>query len=422
MGLMKKNIKNQNNLTLKISALILIAGFNLFVYSFSCLPLRAQEDGQITELNQKIDTKKQEIDKLQQKIDAYEEKIKIKQKDIKSLKSQIALLDNDIAKINLDIQATQARIEQTNLEIQSLNLQIKEVQKNIDENKNKIAEYIRLINKNDRVSYLEVILTNNSFSDFFNQLQYTEQIHGDLKKTLDKQQVDKTNLELQKSNWQEKSDLENKLKDDLQKQKAGLSEKNTAQQTLLLQSRLTERQYQNSLYQLQAEQQQINNEITSLESSIRKKLEAQQEKEKFNSFGPARLGWPVDPGRGITAYFHDPDYPFRYIYEHPAIDIRTPQSTPIKAPEAGYVGQVKFKGDKSYAYVMIIHNDGLSTVFGHISAVYVKADEYVKKGQVIALSGGSPGTIGAGNLTTGPHLHFEVRFNGIPVNPLEYLP
>ena len=71
---------------------------------------------------------------------------------------------------------------------------------------------------------------------------------------------------------------------------------------------------------------------------------------------------------------------------------------------------------------MIIHGDGLATVYGHVSAVYVTPDQYVTQGQAIGRSGGMPGGIGSGPFTTGPHLHFEVRLNGLPVDPEKYLP
>ena len=61
-------------------------------------------------------------------------------------------------------------------------------------------------------------------------------------------------------------------------------------------------------------------------------------------------------------------------------------------------------------------------VSGTIKNIYVDFNAPVKKGQVIGLSGGTPGTNGAGPFTTGPHLHFEVRVNGIPDDPLKYLP
>ena len=130
--------------------------------------------------------------------------------------------------------------------------------------------------------------------------------------------------------------------------------------------------------------------------------------------------WPV-PRNTITSYFHDPDYPFRNIFEHPAIDIRAGQGTVLKAAASGYVARVKEGVGGSYGYIMLIHGDGLSTVYGHVSKIYVEEDEYIVQGQTIGLTGGLPGTPGSGALTTGPHLHFEVRLNGIPVNPLNYL-
>jgi len=75
----------------------------------------------------------------------------------------------------------------------------------------------------------------------------------------------------------------------------------------------------------------------------------------------------------------------------------------------------------AYAYVMLIHGNGISTVYGHVNKILVKEDDFVMQGQPIALSGGLPGTLGSGPFTTGPHLHFEVRQDGVPVDPMDFL-
>ena len=78
-------------------------------------------------------------------------------------------------------------------------------------------------------------------------------------------------------------------------------------------------------------------------------------------------------------------------------------------------------GAKGLSYIIINHDNGLSTVYLHLSGFAVSTGAYVIEGQTIGYTGGTPGTPGAGWLTTGPHLHLEVWFNGQPTNPLAYL-
>ncbi len=70
---------------------------------------------------------------------------------------------------------------------------------------------------------------------------------------------------------------------------------------------------------------------------------------------------------------------------------------------------------------MIIHSNGLATLYAHMSRLDVEQDQYVSRGEIIGLSGGRPGSPGAG-FSTGPHLHYEVRQDGVPVNPMTFLP
>jgi murein DD-endopeptidase MepM/ murein hydrolase activator NlpD len=122
----------------------------------------------------------------------------------------------------------------------------------------------------------------------------------------------------------------------------------------------------------------------------------------------------------VSAYFHDKTYPFRKLFEHPGVDLPTPVGTPVKAAAGGYVAFNR-TGKQYGNYVMIVHPGGVATLYAHLSRFSVKPDTYIERGEVVGLSGGRPGDQGAG-LSTGPHLHFEMRQDGIPVDPLPYLP
>ncbi len=115
------------------------------------------------------------------------------------------------------------------------------------------------------------------------------------------------------------------------------------------------------------------------------------------------------PARGtITSRFGQ-----RWGRLHTGVDIAAPQGSPIYAADGG---TVIFSGwESGYGYlVKIDHHNGYVTYYGHASKLLVKKGDKVAKGQKIAL-------VGSTGHATGPHVHFEVRKNGVPVNPLPYL-
>jgi murein DD-endopeptidase MepM/ murein hydrolase activator NlpD len=374
------------------------------------------DDSLVTELNNQISQKKKEIDELKKQSDVYEQNIKVKQREAVNLNNQIAILDNRIAKIQIDIKTAETEIEEANLEIKNTELGITGREKQIANQKEILSELVRTIYNKDSKNGMEIIFLNNSFSEFFAELNSLEEMEKDLQTNLNRVKILKLQLETQKSDLEGERQKIETFKSELENKQDALNDEENIKEKLLVDTRNSEYKFTKLLTQLKNEQQQIDAEIVDLESEVRKKLEAS----KIGSISSGLI-WPVSKARGITAYFHDPDYPLRYVFEHPAIDIRAAQGTPIKAVASGYVARAKDAG-MGYSYVMLIHDQGISTVYGHVSKILVKEDTYINQGDTIALSGGTPGTRGAGNLTTGPHLHFEVRLNGIPVNPLEYLP
>ena len=98
---------------------------------------------------------------------------------------------------------------------------------------------------------------------------------------------------------------------------------------------------------------------------------------------------------------------------HTGIDIAVPTGTPVHASPAGTVVYAGWMSGYGYL-VAIDHGGGLATAYAHNSSLLVKVGEHVSQGQVISLSGST-------GHSTGPHVHFEVRINGVPVDALLYL-
>ncbi len=131
--------------------------------------------------------------------------------------------------------------------------------------------------------------------------------------------------------------------------------------------------------------------------------------------------WPVEPKKGISAKYLDPSYETRFGLQHEGVDIPTPQGTPIVAAANGIVVEASDNG-YGFSSVTLRSDDGIAYMYGHVSAILVEEGQRVRMGDVVAKSGGLPGTRGAGMLTTGAHVHMEVVIDGKHQDPLLYLP
>ncbi len=133
-----------------------------------------------------------------------------------------------------------------------------------------------------------------------------------------------------------------------------------------------------------------------------------------------QFNWPVYGRR--TAGFKNAEYVQFFGVPHYGQDIAIDQGSPVYAAAEGVVFLVRDGGKTGYSYILIGHRGGYATLYGHVSEALVTAGQEVALGAPIALSGGKPGTHGAGPMTTGPHLHFEVIHAGVNIDPMTVLP
>lgn len=397
---------------------IFLTIFSLILFETN-LAIASDDIGNLSvlELNKKIKENQTKIDSLKKKINEYQTKIRQIQQQKITLQNQINILDAGIEKTQLEIATRELEIEQLELEINLIEGRIDNELKNLAKTKNKIKYFLQDINRTQNSNLILLLASKNTFADIFENIFKSATIIKNLNEQLNTIKNIKSNLEESQKNLEQKKEETTNIKKELEESKATLEEEKALKERLFISKKMTEEEFQKTIQTLKEEAMAIDSEIVTLEKTIRQKLQI------FTGLEGGKLAWPVNPLKGISAYFHDPDYPFRYIFEHTGIDIRVAQGTPVVAAAGGYVAKAYNGGlgDKP-SYVLIIHANGFSTVYMHLSGINVSEGTYVARGQIIGSSGGTPGTPGAGRWTTGPHLHFEVRKDGIPVNPLDYLP
>ena len=165
------------------------------------------------------------------------------------------------------------------------------------------------------------------------------------------------------------------------------------------------------------EQQEITDFIAAEEERIARELEEARRRAELE----ARLGqiteagWVLPSPGAITSLFGPRLHPILgYVRMHNGVDFNCWTGDPIRAATDGIVITAEYYG--GYGYTIIIqHANSISTLYAHLSGFNSQVNDYVVAGEQI-------GVCGTTGLSTGPHLHFEVRQSGVPVNPVPYLP
>ncbi len=363
---------------------------------------------EINALNDEITAREARLDQLNAKLDQYSDAIRQKEAQADSLDNEIAILENKAAKLELDIEATELEIDNVDDEVRVLDLEITSQTLAVARQKKMLASVLREMEMSDDATALEMIFSTDNFSELFDRLSRLESVNNDLKHLLNETQNARLSLENKKAAKQEKLAMLEDLQAQMITQQHLLEDSQGAKQILLAETQSSEAEYRTLAYKLRQEQSYIDSQLIGLQKEIEERIS------DSDLLGDSTLiTWPVDDFVMTTRY-HDPSYPFRKVIGgHSGLDLAAPSGTPVYAAAPGYVAFTK-TGSMYGNYMMIIHGNGVATLYAHLSSFTVVADQFVSRGDQI-------GRVGSTGFSTGPHLHFEVRSEGIPVDPMGYL-
>jgi len=451
-------MKIKTNMYLKkIIAILLV------LVSSPLLALAKDVSENIDETQTKINSVQSTLDSKRLKLSTLNTRIKEIQAELTPLRKRASSLQGQLENLDYLVNITTKKIETITEQIKKKELALGQVMERSDiyalkfqKEKKNLQNYARVLYiiesqfydfQEKSINPFKLLIASSSISDTTRSLNYLSVSQKVEQKIL--AQIDTTHelVLLEETELNQARKQLDKLKEDLEGEKRDLDAQQEAKNALLEQTQGKESEYQKLLEDAIMQQAEVVSDVRSLYTNsqyLQSRL-AQLEQFRANSgdgvavydtgvsyadmdYINTMLGethqsfmWPVDPSRGISAYFHDQSYQTYFGVPHEAVDIRAYQDSVVYAPADGVVYKVRDNG-YGYNYLIVAHGKNLLTVYGHISEFLVAEGDMVLQGQPIAKSGGTPGTVGAGTMTTGPHLHFEVYDNGTHVDPLDYLP
>lgn len=318
--------------------------------------------------------------------------------ELKQVQAERIQLDQDITKTEAELKAAQARLQ----------------------SREKVFyKRVRDIYINGRLSYLDVVVGSKDFSDFANRMEMLKRILQSDMDLINTIKIEREEIASKKAKLEEDRAKVLEL-EKVAQEKQNLINQKKAERQAVLERAMNDRDTAERAY----------NELMASSASITAMLQ-QRAAERAAAAAAAAASQGGGGGGGATwvqgtgqlaAPVNAPitsDFGWRIhpIYGtrrlHAGTDFGVDEGTPVHAADGGVV--VEAGWISGYGYTVIIdHGNGMSTLYAHNSDVAVSPGQTVSKGQVVSYSGNTGGS-------TGPHLHFEVRINGEPTDPMGYL-
>ncbi|QUH18729.1 murein hydrolase activator EnvC family protein [Alkaliphilus sp. B6464] len=314
--------------------------------------------------------------------------------------TKIQSLEEEINKSEAEIESLYGKISTTEGEINTTVNKLTAAEEKIDDKQDVMGSRLNVMYKNGTIGYAEVLLSSKSITELLTNLDMVKKIVNhdvellkDMKEQRDIIEEQKISLENQKRQ------LVN-LKSSVEQKKKTLVVSRGEQERLRADLAKDKVALEKVLDQTKKDADEITNKIRSLQSN--------------GAYVGGQLQWPVPGYSTVSSPFGNRIHPILKTKKfHSGIDIPAPSGRDVVAAGDGKVVSSGNLGSYGKA-VIIDHGGGIMTLYAHNSKLLVQNGQAVKKGQKIAL-------IGSTGLSTGPHLHFEVRKDGQYTDPIPYV-
>lgn len=416
----------------------------LIVVFLLFLPFHTAFSATIQELETRLNALRQKDVELKSESQRFQKLVDKTQSQIRTIKEDISDLSYQIASLTNEIERTTNNIERANLEIEKLSLEIQKILDEIDKTKGETANLLSKLYRSERVSSLELILSGQNFSEFWDVQQYLANFQDSFNTLL--LQMDVLSKELtQKKQDQEKHKAElEALKRQKEVQQGLLDEERGEQKVLLAQNQQEKQRYQQQAVQTEKTRQSIIEEILRIEDEVKRlrSFELYIKSGKIPPPGTKIFAWPavgpITQGYGSTAFARSGVAGYRF---HNGIDIGGAIGTVVKAAAPGKIIGKNTSACPNYGrlrsfgcqggwgnWIALQHVGNIVTLYTHLAGPSpLVVGEEVPVGNII-------GYVGSSGNVTGPHLHFSIytEFFLVPggypgynpegtLNPLLYL-